>query len=252
MWAQDATAMYQYAANSVAAAEVTTFTSPPNVTNPVGVAQQAVAAEVTAVQGSVKSALTNLVSSLPATLQSLTSPATAASSTSNISSTLSTVFSSTTLSNAAAQITSDLPQYAATYFMAAATPLYGMSSILGMAQTAQGLANAAGQGVAAAAQGAANAAASGAGAVESLGRGVVGSIGSAATLGPLAVPASWTSVIPTAHMGAAAALPNAGIGGANLPPSLLGGLPRTAAPRTAPGPRYGIVPTAMTRPPSAG
>ena len=75
-----------------------------------------------------------------------------------------------------------------------------MSSILGMAQTAQGLANAAAMAAAGtAASGAASAASSGVGALGSLGSGVIGSLGSAASLGPLAVPASWTSVIPAAH-----------------------------------------------------
>ncbi|OCB33944.1 hypothetical protein A5675_21320 [Mycobacterium malmoense] len=59
-------------------------------------------------------------------------------------------------------LVSSVPSSIPTYFMAAATPLYGMSSILGMAQTGQGLANgamAAANAAGAAASGAANAAA---------------------------------------------------------------------------------------------
>lgn len=83
----------------------------------------------------------------------------------------------------------------------------------------------------AAASGAASAASSGAGAlgsIGSLGSGIFGSLGKAAMLGPLAVPASWTSVIPAAHS-AVSALPAINLAGANVPPSVMGSLPRLAA-----------------------
>lgn len=149
-------------------------------------------------------------------------------------------------------LASGIPGAIPSAFSAAATPLYGMSSILGIAQTAQGLAKAAGDGVAAAASGVASAASSGAGALGSLGSGVLGTLGKAAALGPLAVPASWTSVIPAAHS-AVSALPTINLAGANVPPSVMGSLPRLAAAsgKTL-GPRYGVIPTVMTRPPSAG
>jgi PPE-repeat protein len=229
MWAQDAAAMYGYAAGSAEASMLTTFTSAPQVTNPAGLAGQATA--VAGVSGTLQSSVAGLVSSVTATLQALASPASIASSL------------DTTLSSFETQLPYTLPNY----FQALATPLYGMSAVLGIAQTTQGLARAAGEGAAVAAQGAASAASSGAGV---LGSGVLGSLGSATSLGPLSVPPSWTSVIP-AQMSAATALPNAGLGG---PQSMLGGLPmaRSPVPRAAPGPRYGIVPTAMARPFSAG
>lgn len=43
MWAQDATAMYGYAASSAAAAALTPFTGPPQTANPAGLISQAVA-----------------------------------------------------------------------------------------------------------------------------------------------------------------------------------------------------------------
>ncbi|WP_046300077.1 PPE family protein [Mycobacterium sp. UM_Kg27] len=43
MWAQDATAMYTYAAGSAAATQMSEFTSPPQTTNPAGPAEQAAA-----------------------------------------------------------------------------------------------------------------------------------------------------------------------------------------------------------------
>ncbi|MEK0734767.1 PE/PPE C-terminal domain-containing protein, partial [Mycobacterium ulcerans] len=98
------------------------------------------------------------------------------------------------------------------------------------------------------------AASSGASALGSLGSGVVGGLGNAASLGPLSVPANWTSVIPTLNGGAISGLPNAGLDAANAAPTVLGAAPRGAlagAPRS-PGPRYGVVPTIMSRPPSDG
>ena len=245
MWAQDALAMYQYAANSAAACDVTPFGAPPEVVNPAGVAQQssAVAAQSTLAAGDSQWSLANLVAAVPNTLQALTSPV------SNL------LLSNPTIAATLTGFETQLPYALPTYFMAAATPLYGMSSVLGIAQTSQSLGNAAAAGAAgaaAAAEGAAagvaSAASSGAGA---LGAGLASSVGTATTLGPLSVPASWTSVIPTAHVSSITPLPNAGVNGS---PNLLGGLPsgRGTSSRTPPLPRYGVVPTAMTRPPSAG
>ena len=244
MWAQDALAMYKYAANSAAACDVTPFAPPPDVVNPAGVAQQtsAVAAQSTLAAGDSQWSLANLVASVPNTLQALTSPV------SNLL--LSNPSIAATLSGFETQLPYALPSW----FMAAATPLYGMSSVLGIAQTSQSLGNAAAAGAAgaaAAAEGAAAGAAAAGSGVGALGAGLVSSVGTATTLGPLSVPAGWTSVIPTAHVSSITPLPNAGVTNS---PNLLGGLPsaRGASSRTPPLPRYGVVPTAMTRPPSAG
>jgi PPE-repeat protein len=245
MWAQDAAAMYQYAANSAAACDLTRFTAAPDVVAPSGpTAQTAAVAQATSVtiSSDVQSALSNLVSTVPTALQGLTSPASVFSSSSIISGVESTLSSFQT----------NLPYALPSYFMAAATPLYGMSSVLGIAQTAQGMINTA----AAAASSAATQIASGvgsaaAGIANAVGPGVLGTIGTASALGPVSVPASWTSVIPTAN--AATALPAVTLAGSHQP-NMLGGLPfgRSGTARPPTTPRYGIVPTAMTRPPSAG
>ena len=86
MWAQDAAAMYGYAATSAAATRVTPFTAPPQTTNPAGAAAQAAAAAQatgTSTGTGVQSTLSQLISTIPSTLQSLASPA--ASSTSSTS-----------------------------------------------------------------------------------------------------------------------------------------------------------------------
>ncbi|OMC42651.1 hypothetical protein A5745_18275 [Mycobacterium sp. IS-2888] len=87
MWAQDATAMYNYAANSASASAFTTFTPPPQTTNPGGPADQAgavaqAAGAVAQAAGAVAQAAgakapatsTQLISSVPQALQSLSTP----------------------------------------------------------------------------------------------------------------------------------------------------------------------------------
>jgi PPE-repeat protein len=81
MWAQDAAAMYGYAGSSAVAAAVTPFNSPPETANPAGTAGQAgaVAQATSASTGSgVQSTLSQVVSSVPNTLQGLASPLSAA------------------------------------------------------------------------------------------------------------------------------------------------------------------------------
>jgi PPE-repeat protein len=82
MWAQDAAAMYGYAGSSAAAATVTPFSSPPNTTSPAAAASQGGAvAQATASSASTgaQSTLTQVVSTLPNTLNQLASPLSAAS-----------------------------------------------------------------------------------------------------------------------------------------------------------------------------
>lgn len=67
MWAQDAAAMYAYAGSAASATELTPFTAPPETTNG-GAANAAPASAGSGAQ----SALTDLISQLPTTLQSLT------------------------------------------------------------------------------------------------------------------------------------------------------------------------------------
>jgi PPE-repeat protein len=75
MWAQDAAAMYGYAASSATASTLTPFTSPPPTTNPAGAAGQA-----TAAAQSILSSGPQLINALPQTLQGLASSAAAAPS----------------------------------------------------------------------------------------------------------------------------------------------------------------------------
>jgi PPE-repeat protein len=70
MWAQDAAAMYGYAGSSAAASQLTSFTEPPQTTNPAGEPLQAAAtAQATSTSGA--SELTQFIDSLPTALQNL-------------------------------------------------------------------------------------------------------------------------------------------------------------------------------------
>jgi PPE-repeat protein len=77
MWAQDAAAMYGYAGSSATATQLTPFTSPPQTTNPSGLAARS--ATVTQAAGTsagtnAQSMLSQPMSAVPSSLQSLAAP----------------------------------------------------------------------------------------------------------------------------------------------------------------------------------
>jgi PPE-repeat protein len=73
MWAQDATAMYNYAASSATASAFKTFMVPPQTTNPSGLGAQA-GALVQAAGTKAQTTSAQLISSVPQALQSLATP----------------------------------------------------------------------------------------------------------------------------------------------------------------------------------
>ena len=79
MWAQDAAAMYGYAAQSATATKVPSFTTAPQTTAPGALAGQA-AATTQATGTSTQVSLSQLTSAVPNTLQGMSSPATSTSS----------------------------------------------------------------------------------------------------------------------------------------------------------------------------
>jgi PPE-repeat protein len=80
MWAQDAAAMYGYAGASAAATRVTPFSAPKPTTSGSGLAQTAAVAQSTGSGAGtgVQSALSQVMSTVPGTLQGLASPASSA------------------------------------------------------------------------------------------------------------------------------------------------------------------------------
>jgi PPE-repeat protein len=77
MWAQDAAAMYGYAGASAVASQLTPFQAPRQATNPAGPpAQSAAVSQAAATSaGTGQNTVSQLMTSVPGTLQSLTAPA---------------------------------------------------------------------------------------------------------------------------------------------------------------------------------
>ena len=272
MWAQDAAAMYGYAANSAATnAKVTPFTAAPQTTNPAGLAAQAAQGAGTSTGTGVQSTLSQLVSTVPTALQSLASPMSATSSTSGLSGILSGllggssgasttgVLGSSTASSFLQSVALDGIDLAGFFgiFMAIdpigavmTTPIVSALSATAVApvDAAAGAADAAG---AAAAEGA-------------LGSGFAGDFGGLAGLGQavsaggLSVPPSWgwAATGPAAMLGGVPlAVPDTGFGAGLGAPMMLGGLPRAGAAGAGGtnAAKYGLpLAAVMTRPPAAG
>lgn len=199
MWAQDAAAMYGYAAASATASRLNPFTSPPVTTDPAGLAKQGAAVAQAAGNSAgiqaqeIVSNGSQLISTLPQALQALaSSPALTSfdAALSWVSSTLSKLSPLSTLLNFAM------------------SPLNFLDKGLGFAKAAGGP-------VTAAAAGAAKAAGEGARTAESALSGLLGGGSGAAvsaatgrglSIGALSVPQSWLST--PAASAVAAALPN--------------------------------------------
>jgi PPE-repeat protein len=201
MWAQDAGAMYGYAAASAAATAVTPFSPPPPTTNPAGTGTQATA--VTHAAGTSAGATQNSLSQVPATLQSLGSAANQGIANAmnkpwitdfeTISSALSgytNVNAGTTNSTVATEFA--VSPFATAYLSemlkapAAAAPAAEAKAGLGTLGPKAGLAGSLGGG-----------------------GGVSAGLGQAASVGGLSVPQSWATASPAIRL-AATALPAAG------------------------------------------
>jgi PPE-repeat protein len=192
MWAQDAAAMYGYAASSASASQLTPFTPPAPTTNDAGsAAQSAAVAQATAgaPARTVISAAPQLISALPNALQSLASP----------------------VSSSPADALSGLAPY--TGLAAGGTGIIGagvgaLNSVLGIvAAGAEGSALTSGGG-AAAVSGSVATGAIGSGAGVLAGQiepaaTVSTSLGKAGAVGALSVPPSWTTATPSAQLVAA-------------------------------------------------
>jgi PPE-repeat protein len=267
MWAQDSAAMYGYAGQSAAAAQVTPFASPAATTNPAGTAAQA-AAVSTATGNSAasnsQSILSQLTSSLPTSLQGLASPAATTPTESLLQALYAFIFGTSTLpTNLSAFVTSYAP-YAGFFYNTEGLPYFSvgmgnfgvqMAKSLGM--IGGGAPAAAGGGAAAGGLGGLGGMLGGGGAAAA-GPGVAAGLGNAGSIGgKLAVPPSWIGGAPLAAphaplpVSSVSAAPEGGGAG-----NLLGGMPLAGAGGggfgAGAGPRYGFKPTVMARPPFAG
>ncbi len=263
MWAQDAAAMYGYAGSSAAASILTPFAQAPATTT-VGQATGT----------GTPATLSQLVTSVPAALQGLASPATSTSSGSGLQgllnlltgnasgSELSTLFNELFgstglgLNNNLWNTIFSSGFYMPGNWLGTMTDLVGLQSAAGAAAAgdaagAAGNAAAAGDGIGAAVA----APAAGLSELGGLGGGVSAAMGRGAALRALAVPPSWDEIAP-------AVSPRPGLSGAALggmpPPAVAAGMPgmplaNAAGNRlNAAAPRYGLRPTVMAHPPAAG
>jgi PPE-repeat protein len=284
MWAQDAAAMYSYAANSAAASQVTPFTEAPETTNAAGSAvQSAAAAQATGTAaGNAQASLSGLISQALqslATPVSSTSAATTGSGLSTLLSGLESVLGLTGTSSASSPFGSigtsligELLYLPA--FFGAFVGLDALSPIIGNMETAATtpvapVGDEAPPAAAGGPEGAADAALAGAqGGGEGLGSGFAGdsgawgSTGDAPSLGGMSVPPNWAwaAAPPPQFLPAGVPLPapddglNAGLGF----PFAFGGLPKAAAIGAAAGvggaaaSKYASRLKVVSRPPAAG
>ncbi|MDD4866445.1 MAG: PPE family protein [Mycobacterium sp.] len=282
MWAQDAAAMYNYAANSAAITKsVTPVTAPPETTNAAGLVAQHVRGATTATGGGAQSALSSLVTTVPNALNGLASPGSSTSgllggitTTTGTQSLLSSMFSPSSMGSMLQSLALepvDLAGFGGMFMgVDALGTLFGtpMSAALTATPAALagdvGAAEGVGAAVAAGDLGAAVGAADALGGASGLG--AMAGLGEAASVGGLAVPANWgwAATAPAGMLGSmplmapvtAAQLAGATDLGAGLGfPFMFPGLP-TAAARAggAVGSgKYGLpVAAVMTRPPAAG
>jgi PPE-repeat protein len=286
MWAQDAAAMYGYAASSATASTLTPFRPPQQNTNPAALAGQG----ATVAQATGTSAATNTqaalsqemaMSAVPQTLQGLASPLAATSSTSSPSST-----SSTSSTPSLTSSMTDLKSFMSPMQQLSMMPMRGMSminslkSLMSTSSAAKAIPAAEsaltrGIGSGAAALGSAGTAGLGIGGSGGV---VSAGLGRATSIGVLSVPQAWgaggRAINPVATE-----LPATGLGsvpwlGAGVPPvtpmantagqGMLKGLHQlpeqlhnVLASLAGPGmsgvaPRYGFRPEVIARPPAAG
>jgi PPE-repeat protein len=262
MWAQDAAAMYGYAGSSAAASTLTPFAAPPATTT------------VSQAAGTGTSApLSQLVTSVPATLQGLASPATSTSAGSGLQGLLDMLTGNSTSTTGLSGLFNDLFSssglglnaniwntiFSSGFYMPSNT-LGAFTSLFGGAAAAGDAAGAAGDaaGAAGGIGGAVAAPAAGLSELGGLGGGVSAALGRGTAIGALAVPPNWTALAPTVS-------PLPGLSGAALggmppepPPAVAAGIPGMPFANAAGNrfgaatPRYGLRPTVMAHPPAAG
>jgi PPE-repeat protein len=241
MWAQDAGAMYGYAASSAVAAELTPFDAPEHTTSAGGLVAQSAAVDHAAATaaGASQSAVSQLTAAVPSALQSLAAPAAtgtgvgsvlddlgldifapgSASSTTGLSGLMNALFGKDTAFGQFLNSTVLNTIFASGFYMPA--------RFLGNATDFIELSHGGGAlGAAPAAAGAAQGAAAGPlGSIGAVGNSVAGSMGEGTSLGPLSVPPSWSATTPVQSPLSSA----------------LGGEPM-AAPPSAPAPVTGSTP----------
>jgi PPE-repeat protein len=186
MWAQDAAAMYTYAASSSAATTLKQFKDPPQTTNAAGPSAQATAVARTAsasTAGNAQTSLSQLMSTVPKQLQTLSTTGSSGSPTSSGSPSILSALGNFNTASAPVNLGDGISR----------TITSGGSLGTGLFRSNLQSAGDAAK----AAAGAAKAASTSAGA-EGLRGPVLASAGGAATVGKMSVPQSWAATNPAA------------------------------------------------------
>jgi PPE-repeat protein len=242
MWAQDAAAMYGYAASSASAGTLTPMTPPAPTANPAGLAGQAAAVAQAGAATGTQAGLIQTISSLPSAVAALASPVSAAADPPGL---LGIPLVSNTINGTVNTLawwimnmipTSVLITHAVNSAPAAAAAATGAENVAG-GLGVTGLAGAVGP----------------AGSTGFGGAPVLAGLGQASTVGGLSVPSGWSAATPATSSGASAL---AGSGWAVAPEEAA---PMAAVPAGMPamatagkslafgGPRYGFKPTVMPK-----
>ncbi|KAA8964276.1 PPE family protein [Mycobacterium sp.] len=237
-WAQDAAAMYGYAAASAAAETLSPLSPPAQNTNPAGQGAQAAAVSNAVAGNAATAGLNGLLGELQNALASATSTAQSGGGGALVSA-VNNFFNvpvvqdlidnvGVTIAWNVAMITATFPMLG--HFMASAplgvtvgdiTPLgesAGMGMTLVSATTPAG------------------------------GGSVMAGLGSASSVGGLSVPAAWSAAAPAAETGTTLVSAGAAVGAGNGTtgaPGILPGLASAAGRRGFGGPRYGVKPKVM-------
>ncbi|KAA1251083.1 PPE family protein [Mycobacterium simiae] len=260
MWAQDAAAMYEYAAATASASTLTPFGQPPQIVDPSAATGQsgAVARAAATAAGTSQSTLSRLISGIPKVLQGLATPlAESTASTSPFGWLWQILFGTSTFPTSIAALLTDLQPYASFFYNTEGLPYFSIGMANNFVQSGKTLGLIGGATTAAAAAGgAAQGGLAGLGGLMGGGEQVSAGLGHAPSIGRLSVPPTWAQALPDSN-----AIPTRmpietlkfapeGGGAGNL----LGGMPLSGPGHSASGsgPRYGVRPTVMARPPFAG
>jgi PPE-repeat protein len=260
-WEQDASTLYNYAAQSSTATKVTPFTDAPEVSTQDAQSKQSNAVSKAAATGAGNAAnnTADAVTKTPDAIKAAAAPA-ATAATDPFSEMWFLLTGQTSLPTSFAGFINGLSPFAGFAYNTEGLPYFSV----GMGNSGVQIAKSTGQlgGAAASAAAAAPKGLSGLGGMLGGGAGhaapaVAAGLGNAASVGKLSVPAVWSGAAPAVSPGTAipvsaiSAAPEAAGSG-----NLLGGMPLAGMGGSqgfgASGPRYGFKPTVMARPPFAG
>jgi PPE-repeat protein len=257
-WAQNASALYNYAGQSASAAKVTPFTSAPTVANPAAAAVTQSAAPAASIQQTLQSYLTQIQTALGL----LSTP----SGTTNLVTQFQNanpllqelwflVSGQSILPTNIGTFLGGYSNYASFFYNTEGLPYFsvGMGNFgVQMAKSVGAIGGAAAPAAAAVPKGL-----PGLGGLLGGGTGAAAHLGSATSIGKLSVPASWAGATPAAvpHAAIPVSSISAAPEAAGGPGNLLGGMPLAgvgSGTAGGAGPRYGFRPTVMARPPLGG